>query len=353
METLFHRYRNVTVLLLVLVGQFLLLAYQVKSQQDVRLIRVWAVTGVMPFARLIEAVRGGTFGFLRKYATLVDAAEENRMLRKELGQLKMENQFLTSQLGTAERAKALAAFQERSPSQTVAARIIGTGTGVNSKVVYVDRGSSSGVRMGMAVVTPYGIVGRVISVLSPGFSQVLQITDPTFRAGVISQRGRLHGTLRGQGQPMVKIDYIQNEDTVADGEWFFTSGDDRHFPKGMPVGQVKRSKPGQIFKDVDLVPSGMQQGLEEVLIVLQGVHEMIPDVPGPPQTMHLLPPPPAESTEEPNVNRSVPGTEADDLVEKYRRKLGGPVPDKPKETSATAPEQKGPAVRPPAAGRAQ
>ena len=54
MEFLLNRYRNVTVLVLALGAQLFLLAYQVKSRQEVSPVRVWAVTGVMPLARLLE-----------------------------------------------------------------------------------------------------------------------------------------------------------------------------------------------------------------------------------------------------------------------------------------------------------
>ncbi|HLW76613.1 MAG TPA: hypothetical protein VKS01_06495, partial [Bryobacteraceae bacterium] len=63
MEVLLNRYRNLTVLLLAILAQLILLAYQVKTNGEVRLIRVWAMTAVMPVARAIEAGRGGVSRF--------------------------------------------------------------------------------------------------------------------------------------------------------------------------------------------------------------------------------------------------------------------------------------------------
>ena len=73
MESLLNRYRNLTVLLLVIVAQLVLLAFQVKSNKDVPLIRVWAVTAVTPLARVLEGVRSGTVGFFSNYFLLHDA----------------------------------------------------------------------------------------------------------------------------------------------------------------------------------------------------------------------------------------------------------------------------------------
>ena len=78
----------------------------------------------------------------------------------------MENQYLRTELDTADRARSLAIFQQQSPSKTVAAHIIGNTTGSGAKVVIVDRGSTSGVEKGMAVITPDGIVGKVVERVS-------------------------------------------------------------------------------------------------------------------------------------------------------------------------------------------
>jgi rod shape-determining protein MreC len=320
MDSLLTRYRNLTVLLLVLSAQLLLLGYQVKTNQDVRLIRVWAVTAVTPLARVLESMRSSTFRFVETYLLLVDVREDNRRLEEELGRLKRENQFLRAELATAERAQALAAFQERTPSRTVAARIIGTGTGATSRVVFVDRGSAEGVRAGMAVVTPDGVVGKV-SASYPTASQVVLITDPSFAAGVISEHNRVQGTLRGTGQAFCRVDYLENEERVEVGEWFYTSGDDRLFPRGLPVGRVRSVEDGLTFKEVQVMPSGIGKGLEEVLIVLQGVHEPLPQT-GEAPPAELLPPPSTEEsaeTEDSGLKRFVPGTDADRLRERYER----------------------------------
>jgi rod shape-determining protein MreC len=316
METLLSRYRNITVLLLVILAQLVLIALQVRSDRDVRLIRVWSVTAVTPLARVLETVRSGTVGFIENYIAIHDARAENRRLQAEVGRLKMENQFLQTELSTADRAKALIAFQARTPSRMIAARIIASGATANSKVVFADRGSGFGVEKGMAVVTPDGIVGKVINSY-PTASEVLLITDPDFAAGVISQKGRVVGTLRGQGYNTCKVDYVLNEEKVEVGEWFYTSGDDRVFPKGFPVGVVRAVRNGSPYKDIYVEPSGMQRGLEEVLIVLQGVHQAIPEAPAPNTPVYIGPPPPHPEGEAANQPPSPAGTDADRLRQRY------------------------------------
>jgi rod shape-determining protein MreC len=368
MDTLLNRYRSLTVLLLVIFAQLVLLAYQVRSNQDVRLIRVWAVTAVTPLAKVADLVRSGTIGVLENYILLHDVRAENSALKRDVGRLKVDNEYLKSELATADRIKALSAFQTRSPSRTLAVRVIGAGTGANSRVYFVDHGSRSGVMRGMAVITPDGIVGKVIAAY-PTASQVLLITDPTFAAGVISQKRRVRGTVRGSGNACV-IDYVQNEEQVEPGEWFYTSGDDGVFPKGLPVGTVTVVRPGPLLKQVFLAPSGLQGGLEEVLIVTEGVHQPIPEGQSAAADVHLQPAPPAEPASSALTPVGTPtgtGTEADRMRDRYR-KLGeaqghvfgeglpGSTPPNfnltPEETAARAAARaaKAQAAQPPAGG---
>jgi rod shape-determining protein MreC len=315
MEALLSRYRNLTVLLVVVVAQLLYLAYQVRTNRDERLIRVWAVTAVTPMAGAVEGIRRNTIGFLQDYFILLDVREQNRKLKSDNDRLRLENVYFRNQLRTAEHASALILFQAQSPSKTVAARVIGNSTVATAKAVFIDRGSTSGIEKGMAVVTPDGIVGKVVAVY-PLVSQVLLITDPTFKVGVESQKSHVHGVLDCGGGKCI-VEQIQNEDKVSAGEWFFTSGEDRIFPKGFPVGTAVSVQPGQGMKDVKLNLSGAPAGVEEVLVVLQGVHQPIPTAQVAEETaVKAMPAPPPEGVDT-AAQTAKPQTEADKVLEKY------------------------------------
>jgi rod shape-determining protein MreC len=178
----------------------------------------------------------------------------------------------------------------------------------------------------MGVVTPDGIVGKVIASY-PTASEVLLMTDPEFAAGVISQNGGVRGTLKGQGNPMCRVDYVPLEEKVQVGEWFYTSGDDRIFPRGFPVGVVKVVRDTQPFKEILLEPAGLTRGVEDVLIVVQGVHQDIPSTPPANQPVYIAPGAPAmaapatgsEATEKaPLAGEGGAGTEADRLRSLYK-----------------------------------
>jgi rod shape-determining protein MreC len=298
----------------------LYLAYQWKTGRDERLIRVWAVSAVTPMAGIVEAIRHNTIGFMEDYFILLDVRDQNRRLKAENDRLRMDNIYYRNQLTTAEHARALKMFQSQTESKTVAARVIGNSTVATAKAVFIDRGSTSGIAKGMAVVTPDGIVGKVVAVY-PLVAQVLLVTDPTFKVGVESQMGHVHGVLDcGAGHCVVE--QIQNGDKVDVSEWFFTSGEDRIFPKGFPVGTVVSVALGTDMKDVKLNLSGAPGGVEEVLVVLQGVHQTIPvdQIIDNSTFERPLPPPPSEK-ENPAAKPGVMQTDADKLKQQYQ-KLG-------------------------------
>jgi rod shape-determining protein MreC len=276
MESIFYRYRNIIVLLIVIFAQLILLAWQVKSDSDVPMVRVWAVTAVTPVASAIEGFRNGTTGFFSNYFELRNAREQSRQLRTEVERLRVENQLLKNELGSAQRAESLAGFQARNPSKMIGARVIAATPGMGTRSVLIDRGTQSGVRRGMAVVTPDGIVGSVIAVF-PFASQVRSVTDPGFAAGVESQINHVHGVLKGLGTSSVRVDFVPTGQKVEVGEMFYTSGEDRIFPKGFQAGKVTSVKEGTSSQDITVEPSGTESAPEEVLVIIDPVHQAIPD----------------------------------------------------------------------------
>ena len=172
----------------------------------------------------------------------------------------------------------------------------------------------------MAVITGDGIVGKVLDSF-PLAAHIQLVTDPLFGAGVVSQKNHVYGTLQGQGHNRCRIDRVQNEEKVEVGEMFYTTGEDRIFPKGLPVGKVVSVQPGPTFKLIEVVPTGTQ-GLEEVLIVLEGVHQEIPPPLSLAERINLIPAPPS-ATRESTIPAGTPSsglltTDADRVADRYR-----------------------------------
>jgi len=264
------RHRSLTLLAAVLAIQVLLLAVQIRREQQVRLIRVWAVEGVSPVARAMAWAFGGLHNVWTGYIDLRHARQQNGQLQVELDHLKLRNAELESRAAEADRLAGLLGFrQHHSEVPMLGARVIGGSPDTGSRIVMLDRGSRDGIRRDMGVITPAGVVGKIIAVY-PDTSQVLLLSDKDSGVGALLAGSRTQGPVRGSGDPTLTMEYVSNDVKIAPGENVLTSGQDRIFPKDLPVGTVVEVKPDRRspFQRITVKPAAPLEGLEEVLVLL-------------------------------------------------------------------------------------
>jgi rod shape-determining protein MreC len=264
------RRRSLALFAVAIAAQVLLLALQIRRGQQVRLIRVWAIESVSPLGRGAAWSVEGVRGLWNNYVALRHTREEDEQFRAEIAELRMRNAQLESRAAEADRLANLLGFRdEHSVVQMVAARVIGASPDPSSHIVLIDRGSRDGVRRDMGVITPEGVVGKVFAVY-PDTSQVLLLTDKESGVGALMETSRVQGPVRGTGEPLLTLEYISNEVKVEPGDKIVTSGEDRIFPKDLPVGTVMQVLPDRHspFQKISVKPTARLDGLEEVLVLL-------------------------------------------------------------------------------------
>jgi rod shape-determining protein MreC len=261
------RHRSLALLGAIVVSQILLLAVQIKRDREVRLIRVWAISIVSPFQRAggwtLEKIRHGW----SSYVGLRGTQRENEELHSELERLKLRNAELEGKASEAARLAALLDFRDaHADVPMVPARVIAASADA-SRTIYINRGERDGIRKNMGVITPEGVVGKILEVYS-GTSQVLLLTDKDGGCGALLASTRTQGPVGGTGDPLLVMKYISNDEQVAVGDQIFTSGQDRIFPRDLPVGTVAEVKPGVPFKQIRVRPAARLDRLEEVIVLL-------------------------------------------------------------------------------------
>jgi rod shape-determining protein MreC len=279
MDTFLGRYKNLIVLLAILFAQIIALGVQVRrpaQEGEARLIRLWAVSAVTPIEKAVVHTQEWVQGMWTNYAYLRGVRRENRELRAELDRMQIDNARFQEDARMARRVQALLRFKEQYVDSTIAAQVIGTSGSEQSRVLYIDKGSSDGIKPDMAVITPTGIVGKIVQVY-PDSSQVLPINDQFSGVGAALKDSRLQGILKGGANGATTLQYIMSDEKVVPGEEVVTSGGDRIFPKGLPVGKVVAVEPGKdLFLNIRVLPSSRLDGLEEVLVVTK-ITEKMPD----------------------------------------------------------------------------
>lgn len=272
MESVLGRYRNLTILVGVLFLQVLGLAVQVKRSGDAentRLIRIWAVSATTPFERALVWVQTGSRSLWHNYFYLRGVRAENRELKEQIEQMRLQQVRLSEDAAQAHRLQSLLAFKEQFIAKTVAAQVIGSSGSDLSRSIYIDKGSNEGIAADMAVITAGGIVGKVLRVY-PSSSLVLMINDQSSGVGALLEKSRLQGVLRGTPNGELILERVMSDEQVAAGETVLSSGGDQIFPKGLPVGTVSKVSPGkEMFLSINVKPSADLSRLEEVLVVTE------------------------------------------------------------------------------------
>ena len=321
---LFLRYRNIAVLIAALFSQLVLLGYQVRQEDGSSLLRTWTVGILAPFTEgLHGAVEYGVNSW-REYVWLVGARTENEKLRAELDTLRLEKQSLQRALERVSRTTALVSYQADIASSTVLAEVVGGGASGAAKEIIIDKGSADGIASGMAVITSEGVVGRIQSAHSRS-SLVVLINDVDAAVGAILEDTRVRGVLKGRGGRECELQYINPDVPVRRGEIVYTSGADRVFPKGLPIGEVVKLEQSGDSQTILVQPFAKLDRLDEVLVVTQGVHQALPERHDAQRPSVLLPPAgDSEDSVEPALTArpsplDVDLTDADRLRRQYER----------------------------------
>jgi rod shape-determining protein MreC len=169
---------------------------------------------------------------------------------------------------TNSRLKQLLDFRGHLSGTAVTASIIANSASSWFQSCLLDKGSADGVRKGMAVVTPLGVVGQVVSV-TPRTAKVLLLTDPNSGIDVLVQRTRARGIVSGSLENGTVLKYVKRSEDIQEGDRLITSGTDGVFPKGMMVGTVIKVMKQHIglFQFVEVLPAVQPARVEDVLVV--------------------------------------------------------------------------------------
>lgn len=275
MDSFFSRYRNALVLTIVLLAQVIGLAVQVRrpgqapgDKGGVRLIRAWVVGIVSPPEKILHATGRGIRSVWMNYFDLVHVRQQDKQLKRQLDQLRLEEATLAEDAKQGERLQGLLGFREKYIYKTVVAQVIGSSGTEQSHVLFIDKGSKDGIVPDMAVITPDGIVGKTRDVFDHT-SQVLEISDATSGAGVVLEQTRIQGVLRGNSWGQPEMVNVSPDDRIKAGEPVVTSGGDSIYPRGLAVGNVERvvPDPDGTLVNVLIKPSANLAKLEEVLVI--------------------------------------------------------------------------------------
>jgi rod shape-determining protein MreC len=259
--------RKVVLLGSLVAACLLLLTLQMRGYGEVAR-DVFAVVTTPIQTGLAKASRA-TFGLWATYLDWKNVRAENRRLREEVQELRVQGLRVVETDDENRRLRRLLALQEHLPLTTLSGEIIAREWGGWIRSLTVNRGRGDNVPRLTAVISPNGLIGRVVEV-RPGASIVQVLTDPTSTVGAHVLRTRTPGIVEGDPRGTLRFKFMARDGaSIQSGDVLVTAGQGGLFPRGIPIGTVRSidNRGAALFHYAELTPAVDFARVDEVLLV--------------------------------------------------------------------------------------
>jgi rod shape-determining protein MreC len=217
-----------------------------------------------PQLSFIGLVKREVLGIIFYHRNMIEAEESST----EIGilQTRLFNLRELDQENT--RLKSLLNFKQQSSLRLIPARVIGRSADSWFSSAIIDKGKYNGIKPGMIVINPQGLVGRIVE-SGDNTSKIVLINDPSLGISSIVQRSRQEGLINGTLGANLIMRYLPEDAQIAVGDIIITSELSRIYPKGLLVGRVINI--GREFSGLNryaiIKPAADLSSIEEVLVI--------------------------------------------------------------------------------------
>lgn len=267
--------RAIVLLGTVAVVCLLLLTLQMRGYTAVATDALAVVT--TPIQSTLARINRSAVGVWSTYRDWKNVRAENRRLRDEAQQLRVEALQVTETIEENRRLRRLLALKAAMPLETLSGEIIAREWGGWVRSLTVNRGRSDHVSRMTAVIAPDGLIGRVVDV-RPGASVVQVLIDPASTVGAHAVRSRTAGIVEGEPRGTMRFKYMARDGSGLEvGDLVVTSGSGGLFPRGIPIGRVRAidDRGSALFHYAQLAPAVDFARIDEVLLIVgEGAHDL-------------------------------------------------------------------------------
>jgi rod shape-determining protein MreC len=228
-ETVFEKHRDRTVLVVLIIASFALMALPEPRQLEI---------GRAVLSRImLPAERATTF--IHDYARL---RSENERLARMVATLSLERERLLQFRDERERLRRLADFKEDQTRKLVATEVVGRDFDRLQNNLVIDKGAASGLRERMPVLSYGGLVGSLSQVFE-NTAWVQLLSSKNHPVSCIDKRSRVVGVLEWRYRNFFELKHVGAVEDVVAGDTLLTSGFGGTIPKGYTVAVVTRVAP--------------------------------------------------------------------------------------------------------------
>lgn len=257
-----------------ILAAMLVFSLNIPRNREANIFERSVLSALSPLLQPVYRASGFVEDIWDGYIRLVDTHRENMRLREDIRSLNLLVQKGNEAFLANQRLERLLDMKKSIREPTISASVIGEDVTAWFRTLVINRGSSSGIREGMAVISADGVVGQTVKVTS-STARVVLLTDHASGISATIQRSRARGVVKGKDEMLCTLEFTTREEDVKVGDVVITSGIGGVFLKGLQIGEVTMVKRGEygIFQTVSIRPSANIPHLEEVLVVLRGGYE--------------------------------------------------------------------------------
>jgi len=262
------RYRTPLLIVLVLLLVFSVLSLSLKRSPVLQKVQGLVISLTAPGLAGLEYVGRSIKQLWRGYFNLVNVRRQNDELQRQLEEYRQREVRFQEAQQALTRLEGLLDLKRQVALPVIGARVMAYDPSLWSRSAIIDQGKAQGVKEGLPVLAPQGIVGRVVSAY-PEYAAVMLIVDRKSSADAMVQRTRVRGMLKGKGGNRCSLEFVPKSADVQVGDLVLASGLVGLYPKGLVFGKVtaaNKKNPG-VFQEVEVTPSADLSALEEVLVV--------------------------------------------------------------------------------------
>jgi rod shape-determining protein MreC len=264
----FKNYRTVIFICAAVVAALILLSYSLKYASGTGMVKKLVLEAAASVQIFFNIPVERTKSAWTRYIHLVGLEEDNRKLRQTVAELQARLILYQEGRLEADRLRQLLSLQQEYRHSFLAARVIGKEQGAFSRSLWINKGSTHGLKPGMPVMVSQGVIGRITDI-SWHNSKVMLLIDQSSNVDALIQRTRAQGIVRGAGTRDCVMRYVSKTQDVRKGDLVLTSGLSNIFPRGLLIGRVShvgRTDFG-LFLQINVVPFADFASLEEVMVV--------------------------------------------------------------------------------------
>ncbi len=262
------RFRSPLIIAFTVILVFTVLSLSLKRLPLMKKAEEFLISLSAPALKGLHTTSHSVARLWRGYFYLVGVQQENIELKRRLEEYQQKDARYEETLLALGRLENLLSLKKQIALPVTGARVIAYDPSLWSRCAILDQGAEQGVRVGLPVLAPGGIVGRVVEAFS-GYAKVMLIVDRNSGADAVVQRTRVRGILQGKGGNRCSLEYVPKNADVQVGDLVVASGLGGIYPAGLIFGRVSQAskKTAGVFQEVEVTPAVDLSALEEVLII--------------------------------------------------------------------------------------